>query len=154
MYNKRGWLLSVFALVLILLVLGTFVVLRNSNDSVSFHQDLPEYASIVGYGVYDQQEQDLRTIVASLRKVYDQGKLYVIIGDSESVRILSYEEINQGSVEILTGTGASNVPIGNEEEQTGSLSPQEKKVRVEIDQQVYEFKLKPTEKSYFIIFQN
>src|SRR3989344_4041935 len=118
MYNKRGWLLSVFALVLILLVLGTFVVLRNSNDSVSFHQDLPEYASIVGYGVYDQQEQDLRTIVASLRKVYDQGKLYVIIGDSESVRILSYEEINQGSVEILTGTGASNVPIGNEEEQT------------------------------------
>src|SRR3989344_331096 len=154
MYNKRGWLLSVFALVLILLIFGTFVMLRNQKDTVSFHQDLPQQASIVGYGVYNQQEQDLSFIVAALRKRYDRGKLYVIVCDSNELRILSYDEINQGSVQVLTGTGASNVPVGNEEERSGSLATGQQKVSVEIDQKVYKFKLKPNEKSYFVVYEN
>jgi len=144
MKAKRGQFYLITAVIIITVIIG-FVTISNYSKrrtSVKLY-DLEdelgiEIQNVLGYGTYNgYEEEEMNSLWESFIEDYKDyagaGKdLYFIFGDSGSLQVKAYEDLEEVDYDITTN---------------------EERVSIVIEDVEYDFKLNPGENFYFVISQ-
>jgi hypothetical protein len=127
-----------------------------------------ESQQVLDYGTYNNLNKDqMRTLMENFIKNYvnyieEEKNIYFIFGNKQEINALGYQEINNESVCIkLNPTDDDNdssadecIPLSMQQTQTfPATSGTINVVVIRIEDNEYQFRLKPGENFYFVIWQ-
>jgi hypothetical protein len=150
-------------IIVLVILLGMYLSFQynNSNSSVfDIEREFGITGNVVSSGIY-QGSGGLLTgdIIEEFNDLYVEKsrvgeKVYLIYGDYEEVYMSNYEEINKGSVGIVTGKSFQGLAVSEDTYTSRKLNKDGDNVKVVIGGEEIEFSLGEGESLYFIISED
>jgi hypothetical protein len=154
---KRGMVVGVFAALIIVSFLAyEFVSLSNSSQVYDLMKKFRLSGNIVGYGILEDQKTQ-EEIMNDFSTIYEEHrakgeKVYFIFGNSQEVKVLTYEEIVNGKINIVLGNKNEELSLVKSESSLRKIIPSNNdQVKIIINGKEYDFKLKNNEVAYMIV---
>jgi hypothetical protein len=176
--NKNGQFFLIAAITIIIVIVSVVTISnytekKNEVKLYDLKQEMGiESQQVLDYGTYNNLNKDqMRNLMENFIKNYvnyieEQKNIYFIFGNKEEINALGYQEINNESVCIkLNPTHTENegedeadedecIPLSMQETQRfpatdGTINV----VVIRIEDNEYQFRLKPGENFYFVIWQ-
>jgi hypothetical protein len=167
--KNRGGQFFLIAAIVIIIVIVSVVTISNyteKKNEVKLY-DLKEQMGIesqqvLDYGTYNNLDSDeMRELMENFIKNYvdyieEEKNIYFIFGNKQEINALGYQEINPEEVRICineqTEEGCSVLKM-NETRTFSSDDGSINTVVIRIESHEYQFRLKPGENFYFVIWQ-
>jgi hypothetical protein len=174
MMNKGGQFFLIAAIVIIIVIVSVVTISnytekKNEVKLYDLKQEMGiESQQVLDYGTYNNLDSDeMRTLMENFIKNYvdyieEEKNIYFIFGNKQEINALGYQEINNESVCIKLNPpsqGSSDntecIPLGMQQTQTFSSNTEGSinVVVIRIEDNEYQFRLKPGENFYFVIWQ-
>jgi len=170
--NKRGQFFLIAAIIIIVVAVSIVTISNYTKpkDTVRLY-DLGEELgiesqNILDYGTYSQLDDEemkelMKTFITSyVSYIGETGNLYFVFGNKNTIYAVGYQELIEEDVCIKLnphGSGVSGeecVPLKTGgETQEFTLEEEIQEVAVNLPDAQYEFRLKPGENFYFVIWQ-
>lgn len=168
--NCRGQFFLIAAIVIIVVTVGIVTVSNYTKEGESVKlYDLGEELGIesqnvLDYGTYSQlDEREMKTLMENFIQNYveyigETGNLYFVFGNKNKIYVVAYQELQSESVCVTLNPkeeGAECIPLETigETQEFPSMGNEIEDVFVTIENYEYQFKLKPGENFYFVIWQ-
>jgi hypothetical protein len=174
MMNKGGQFFLIAAIVIIIVIVSVVTISnytekKNEIKLYDLKQEMGiESQQVLDYGTYNNLNSDeMRGLMENFIENYvdyieEEKNIYFIFGNKQEINALGYQEINNESVCIKlnppsegSSENAECIPLQMQETQT--FSPDNtgaiNVVVIRIDSNEYQFRLKPGENFYFVIWQ-
>jgi hypothetical protein len=169
--NCRGQFFLIAAIIIIVVTVGIVTVSNYAGEKEAVKlYDLGEELGIesqnvLDYGTYSQLDEDeMKMLMENFIKNYvdyigDTGNLYFIFGNKQKVYVVGYQQLTSETVCIklnpATDPDAECVPLQiiGETQEFPAAGEEIEDVFVTIENFEYQFKLKPGENFYFVIWQ-
>ena len=152
---KKGriflWVFVVVLIIILLFAVGIFELNKKYNLSDKFGIS----GNVVKYGTYQNEEE----ITKDFSKIYAEGlkdgkKTYLVLGNKKEIKVLSYEEISQGKINLIMENKDQKIDVKENRYSLTKIIPKNNKVEILINRKIYEFELKENENVYFIISED
>jgi hypothetical protein len=177
--NKNGQFFLIAAITIIIVIVSVVTISnytekKNEVKLYDLKQEMGiESQQVLDYGTYNNLNKDqMKTLMENFIKNYvnyieEEKNVYFIFGNKEEINALGYQEINNESVCIKVNPSTSvddNDSANDDEDECIPLSMQETQsfpatsgtinvVVIRIEDNEYQFRLKPGENFYFVIWQ-
>jgi len=148
---KKRWVIIIVAL--IVLAFASLFYL-NFSGKIDLTKKFGVTGGDIEYGTYTNEEK----IISEFKNLYLEGlqkgkEVYLVLGNREEIRILSYDEVYHGKVNLLLGNG-QNMDINEKEYNIARIIPTGDNINIIINGQQYYFEVKEKENLYLIISQD
>jgi len=173
MMNKGGQFFLIAAITIIIIIVSVVTISnytekKNEVKLYDLKQEMGiESQQVLDYGTYNNlNSSQMRSLMESFIKSYvnyieEEKNIYFIFGNKEEINALGYQEINNESVCIKLNPNEGSQEEGNEciplaMQETQSFPATAGTINVvviRIEDNEYQFRLKPGENFYFVIWQ-
>jgi hypothetical protein len=174
MMNKHGQFFLIAAITIIIVIVSVVTISnytekKNDVKLYDLKQEMGiESQQVLDYGTYNNLNKDqMKTLMENFIKNYvgyiqEQKNIYFIFGNKQEINALGYQEINNESVCIKVNPSDNDndtsndncIPLAMQETQTfPATSGTINVVVIRIEDNEYQFRLKPGENFYFVIWQ-
>lgn len=164
--NHRGQFYLIASIIIIVIMIG-FVTISNYSKKKSLTKlyDLKEELGIesgevLNYGTYSEyNEEQMSELLGSFTQDYidyagEGRELYFVFGNYQGITVITYQDLVDKTISLDFGEGDSPLIISKGTYVSKTFIPtNENKVKIKINEVDFEFKLKPGENFYFVIFQ-
>lgn len=167
--DKRGQFYLLAAMILIVIITGfaavsNYAQKRSSVKLYDVRDELGiESGFVVEYGTVQGENIEIDgkqvNIIDHFTEQYDEyagedKEIFFIFGNLKKVTLITYGDISQGDIELVTGTGTSTTyEVPGKEIIKQTIVPDGGMVTVKVGENEYPFELKPGENFYFVISQ-
>jgi hypothetical protein len=170
--NKGGQFFLIAAITIIIVIVSVITISnytekKNEVKLYDLKQEMGiESQQVLDYGTYNNLDSnEMRTLMENFIRNYvgyieEQKNIYFIFGNKQEINALGYQEIDEESVCIKLnppeGNSQNTECIPLEMQQTQTFSSGEGSINVvviRIENNEYQFRLKPGENFYFVIWQ-
>ena len=160
--KKKGQFYLIAAIIIITIILGFAVISNYSKKQSSIKvYDLAEELGIesrkvLDFGTYKEyDETEMSELLGNFIQSYidyagEERSLYFVFGNYDKITVVAYKDLTSGELSL---EGESPLIITQGEHISEEFFPKGNKVEIIIDGLKFEFKLKPGENFYFVIFQ-
>ncbi|MFA4952982.1 MAG: hypothetical protein WC584_02060 [Candidatus Pacearchaeota archaeon] len=144
------WVFVVVLIIILLVASGIFLTKKyNLSDKFGIS------GNVVKYGTYQNEEE----ITKKFSTIYAEGlkdgkKTYLVLGNQKEIKVLSYEEVSQGKINLLMENKEQKMDVKENRYSLTKIIPKNNKVEILINEKIYEFELKENENIYFIISED
>ncbi len=152
--KKRHIFSGVFAVMLILILLFVFGFFQ-LNKVYNLTEKFGLTGNVVDYGTYDDEKKVIEEFTKTYAENFKNGKkTYLVLGNQKEAKIVSYDEIYYGKVNLVLKNKNQNVNIQESKYSLTKIIPKNNKVEILINGKSYEFDLKKDENVYFIVSED
>jgi hypothetical protein len=169
MMNKGGQFFLIAAITIIIVIVSVITISnytekKNEVKLYDLKQEMGiESQQVLDYGTYNNlNSTDMRKLMENFIKNYvnyieEEKNIYFIFGNKQEINALGYQEINPEEVRVCINPKTENECHVLKMEQTQTYSSETSSsinvVVIRIENNEYQFELKPGENFYFVIWQ-
>jgi hypothetical protein len=173
MMNKGGQFFLIAAITIIIIIVSVVTISnytekKNEVKLYDLKQEMGiESQQVLDYGTYNNlNSSQMKALMENFIKSYvnyieEEKNIYFVFGNKQEINALGYQEINNESVCIKLNPGEEGneennecIPLAMQQTQSfPAVSGQINVVVIRIEDNEYQFRLKPGENFYFVIWQ-
>ena len=161
MRNKRGQFYLFAAIIIITLIIGYAAVSnyakKDSTKVYNLKEELGiESEMVLDFGILKSDEINNEELIEHFTTLYaefagDEKEIYYIFGNSEKIIAYKYGDIVEGVITINIGDSSAELTIDKKVKEDIDVEQEGNKIILTIEDNKYEFDLKPGDNFYFII---
>jgi len=133
--------------ILAVIGVGVWLLFSNTNENST---GFTVSGKIVESGTYSPGEGYTK-FLEKAKQLEDNEKIYFLVREGDGARLISFEEVSSGNVELNLGSNTNKLEVTREEYTTQDMKLKEDNLKIVINNEEYGFKLKPDEEIYFVI---
>ena len=151
--NKRVKI--ILALFVVIVAVSGFFYLYSAKTSYNLTEKFGLHGRVVDIGDYENEKNLIEKFSIAYEEYKENGEnLFLDLLDKEDVRLMSYEEINQGGISLISGKTTQSIEINNKKIFSQKLIKRGNNVEVVLDGEKFNLDVDPDKEKYLIILND
>lgn len=148
--NKKMVVSLVFLILIV--VIGGFFYGYNPKISYDLTEKFGLHGRVVDIGNYENEDSLIEKFGVAYETYKENGKnLFLVLLDKDNIRLMSYREISQGGINLISGKTTQNLEVNKRELFSQKLIKKGDNIEVILDGEKFNLNADSTKNKYLII---
>ena len=146
---------GVVIILVIFIVAISFFYLYSAKTSYNLTEKFGLHGRVVDIGDYENEESLIEKFSAAYETYKENGKnLFLVLLDKDDIRLMSYGEVSQGGISLISGKTTQNLEVNKRELFSQKLIERGNNIEVILDGQKFNLNVDSTKNKYLIILND
>jgi hypothetical protein len=150
---KKGF--KVLIIISVFVVLGVMFLLYGKSSVYDISSELGYNGEVIERGKIEGKNYEM--IIEDFTSRYplsEEKNNFFVFGDSEELKILSYEEVGRGEIGLALGKMVQKTKVSDSELSLQKIIPSDENVKIILNGQEYDFKISRDQIAYMVVSQD
>ena len=146
---------GVVIILVIFIVAISFFYLYSAKTRYNLTEKFGLHGRVVDIGDYENEESLIEKFSAAYETYKENGKnLFLVLLDKDDIRLMSYGEVSQGGISLISGKTTQNLEVNKRELFSQKLIERGNNIEVILDGQKFNLNVDSTKNKYLIILND
>lgn len=151
--NKKMVVSLVFLILIV--VIGGFFYGYNSKISYDLTEKFGLHGRVVDIGNYENEDSLIEKFSVAYEEYKENGEtLFLVLLDKDNIRLMSYREVGQGGINLISGKTTQNLEVNKRELFSQKLIKRGDNIEVILDGQRFDLEIDQDKEKYLIILND